>query len=74
MESTGDRMTDLFVTTVKVPMFIDSRWDLFVAIRAGAKVAKVQPGDEAHAIFEGVKKDVDGWPIKIYTVKITRGE
>lgn len=68
-------MTVLYETTVEVPMFINPGWDLSMAVKAGMRVTRVQPDDEVHAIFERVKKNtVDGWPVKVFTVKIVRGE
>ena len=67
-------MTVLYTATVEVPMFLSPEWDLSAAVQAGMRVTRVQPDDEVHAIYEGTRKDPDGWPIKIFTVKITRGE
>lgn len=66
-------MTELYTATVEVPMFISAEWDLFTVIRRGCQLVGAEPGDEAQAIFEGIRKDVDGWPLKIFTVKIIRG-
>lgn len=68
-------MIVLYETTVEVPMFISAEYDVSMAINAGMRVTRVHPDDEVHAIFERVKTNtVDGWPVKVFTVKIVRAD